>query len=272
MTIALGLLSGDGVVLAADTQYTSGNLKTSGPKVFAFPFDGSVSVILAGAGNVGLLHKAAESIEEFIDVAITKEAPTNKDIRDLVETVLDDIYSDHIAKSIEKLELDIILGVWTKQDNKLSLYQNEVRALYKVEERTCVGYGADVATYVIDLMKGGTVADNTLVAVNAVRAAKEYSEYCGKETVVHVLRRDGTQSKVDDQRIKHLEDYFAGFTNTLKVFLMGMDPTIFSDDEIGILTEFFKEGMLEFREKERARLAKRARMNELKAKRQQEQK
>src|SRR5437867_3380692 len=55
VTIGVGFKCSDGIVLATDTQYTSGPLKTHGPKLFPLfaPIElPDLAVVVAGAGRV----------------------------------------------------------------------------------------------------------------------------------------------------------------------------------------------------------------------------
>src|SRR5208283_5317188 len=65
MTIALGVLAKDGVVLAADTELTWGYLKTSGEKIWTTEAE-TGALAIAGAGPGGYLEAVSQQlIDDF---------------------------------------------------------------------------------------------------------------------------------------------------------------------------------------------------------------
>lgn len=61
MTLILALATEQGVILASDTQYTSGEVRTSGPKIHLL----SERVVWAGAGEVALIQRVQEACGEL---------------------------------------------------------------------------------------------------------------------------------------------------------------------------------------------------------------
>lgn len=59
MTLILAIPTAQGIVLASDTQYTSGEVRTTGPKIY--PLNGQCA--WAGAGEIALIQRVQEAIE-----------------------------------------------------------------------------------------------------------------------------------------------------------------------------------------------------------------
>ncbi len=68
MTIAAGFCCPDGIVLAADTQYTLGYMtRIQGPKIFRLKERENVRVAVAGAGDVAYMQMAVEEIDRKLE-------------------------------------------------------------------------------------------------------------------------------------------------------------------------------------------------------------
>src|SRR5260370_16462518 len=61
MTIALGILTPDAVVIGADTEQTWGYLKTSGTKVFTKEAHGAIAV--TGSGTTGYIEAFSQELQ-----------------------------------------------------------------------------------------------------------------------------------------------------------------------------------------------------------------
>jgi 20S proteasome alpha/beta subunit len=59
MTLILAIPTQHGIVLASDTQYTSGEVRTTGPKIYPL----NAQCAWAGAGEIALIQRVQEAIE-----------------------------------------------------------------------------------------------------------------------------------------------------------------------------------------------------------------
>ncbi len=91
MTLILALPTEQGIVLASDTQYTSGEVRSSGPKLYAL----SPHAAWAGAGEVALIQRVQEAIADL---------PTGHDLSQLRDTL-----ARIVKQSVQSLlELDVL--------------------------------------------------------------------------------------------------------------------------------------------------------------------
>ncbi len=130
MTIGVGLLCNDGIVLASDTEYTTGVLTTLGPKIFKATQRSDVVVIVAGAGRVPFMKAAVEKIGK--KVSQLPADPSTEDVKDAAEDALLSFYTKHVYPVPEDIrpEFDLILGVWASDG--LQLYNTDLTTLIPV--------------------------------------------------------------------------------------------------------------------------------------------
>ncbi|PIQ25176.1 hypothetical protein COW36_22985 [bacterium (Candidatus Blackallbacteria) CG17_big_fil_post_rev_8_21_14_2_50_48_46] len=74
MTLILAIPTTQGIVLASDTQYTSGEVRTTGPKIY--PLNNQCA--WAGAGEIALIQRVQEAIES---------APNRHSLNELRDTL-----------------------------------------------------------------------------------------------------------------------------------------------------------------------------------------
>lgn len=61
MTLIIGIPAEDGVIFASDSQYTSGPVRATGPKIFEL----NERALWGGSGEVALIQRVAEKLEGF---------------------------------------------------------------------------------------------------------------------------------------------------------------------------------------------------------------
>ena len=91
MTLILTIPTDGGIVMASDTQYTSGEVRSSGPKIYPL----NAQCAWAGAGEVALIQRVQESISDI---------PARHGLNDLRDT---------LARAVQQavrslLELDVL--------------------------------------------------------------------------------------------------------------------------------------------------------------------
>jgi hypothetical protein len=122
VTIALGILCSDGIVLEVDLQYSTGWVKTAGKKIFiltpSYEPNAYCSALLAASGNPDSAKKVVEKIEETLPSS--RDFPT---LKDCIESALASVYSQHIdfapAEEREALQCEFLVGIRLGQDCKL---------------------------------------------------------------------------------------------------------------------------------------------------------
>lgn len=187
MTIAIGLLAGDGLVIAADQQETSWPVKAVGDKVLSVVASrGAIAV--TGAGSAGHLDAMAQEVcGAFLKSEVGKEEQAIRDS-------FSDFYSKHIVplypfeQRFPTCDIEAIVGVDTLEGR--FILANEQTALRQCGSFVAVGSGAPHAgvvlsrTFVPDL----PLQRAALLAAYAIYIVKETVEGCGKNTDVYMLQ------------------------------------------------------------------------------------
>ena len=91
MTLILAIPTAQGIVLASDTQYTSGEVRSTGPKIYPL----SAQAAWSGAGEVALIQRVEEAIDSL---------PHRQSLADLRDTL-----ARMVQQSVKSLlELDVL--------------------------------------------------------------------------------------------------------------------------------------------------------------------
>jgi 20S proteasome alpha/beta subunit len=252
VTIGIGFKCDDGVVLATDTQYTGDRYKSNGPKLFpllASPRFPNVSVLVAGAGAVPFMKMAIDKIK----TRLINTDPSLTDFKSLVEDVLLRFYRDHIhpvpSHWGEPPSFDLVLGVWTRRDG-LGLFKTTQTTVEEVAEPYCyIGSGAGLAKYALDLTCEPTimtVESTKFLASFCIKAAKDHDSWCGGETHISTLKKDGLRclaQKVSKEEVTAAELCSDQLFEALKYILAALSNKY---EGIGGLTDILRDRAIEY--------------------------
>jgi 20S proteasome alpha/beta subunit len=206
MTIALGFLCADGIVLGVDSQYSGGASKTSGQKIFPIQQNERFSVTLATAGHVGIAKRAVQKFTSALIKRVGVNSASLTEMQDILEDVLCEIHAKHVysAPADERATVDfwMLMAVWTPTE--IGLFRTDVTAVTRVQERACIGVGSYLGDYLMDLLCHYApvmrVEEVKPIVAYVIKCAKGFIEGCGLNTFIRVLSRDGI-----DERIKAAE-------------------------------------------------------------------
>lgn len=192
MTIALGILAADGVVIAADTQENVGAMKVSGRKIFTRrdPHRGR-AFSATGAGNSGYLDAISQRLAKEFERA---RSPLKTE--ELMGSRLLSFYRDHIfplnaIPARERPGTELIVGL-TWKGHRHRLFASEDSTLHEAKDHAAVGAGADFAMMMLDRVVSRKhdlpLELAGVLAAYVVFNVKEYMPDCGKGTHVTMLR------------------------------------------------------------------------------------
>lgn len=289
MTIGVGFKCSDGgIVIAADTRYTQGSIKSHGPKLFPLfaPAFANITdhtylnhpkhrrpdlaVIIAGAGNVPLMKRAVEKIESALDGC---SDPTAEDVRTIAEDTLIHFFQTHVYPSPVHAELgfELIIGVWTRTNNEFGLFKSTDTTVTPVgwNDNCSIGMGQYVSEYALGFARPAgsiTLGYATFLATLCVKAAKDYVDYCGGSTHVWAIR-DRTSNawghlqepslsvwSVPDSEVKEMEQYSEDLFSIFRKVIAFLDPEWAAEDKlVEIVTGELKQSILVLRQKQRVR-------------------
>lgn len=240
MTIALGMLASDGIVLAADTEVSWGEyLKTEGTKVALLENEG---LAIAGAGDGDYLDAISHELQRAIRALNTDDvARIGRELR----SVLERFHRQHVLPWKDPtLEFLLLIGLQKKGRRALWVTR-------KATMRPCVyatiGVGsADADSILTQLFENVrtprvTLAMAQFIAAYAVYLVKDRVMGCGKNTDM-ILVRDGRAhqlSRVDVGRLEYFVSRFLDLQTRVAQFASGYIVTNNPESEAASLANFF---------------------------------
>jgi len=253
MTIALGFSCLDGIVLAADTEYSYGDLtKVPGPKVFTLSDMGDIRGIMTGAGDSAFLSTAAERISGVMRAANIGQ----EDFQEKVHEILIDLHErDLYPANDPSLAFELLIAVWFA-GGPCYLLATERTLPYKIEGCKPIGYGSFLAAYVLDsIYEIGSVADAELLATYTLKIVKAHVQKCGGGS--HVVAIDKGSGKVSNLTARHIartESFFSEFSNWTKLAFSIMTAPPEDEEVFEELLEELADAIKRFRADQRTRL------------------
>ena len=256
MTIAIGLLASDGLVVAADTQVTIGDRKTTMGKIgAAVQSKDSVlgSCIVAGAGSVTYMNTcSAAMVSTFL-----KDADHVGD--DLRADLADDLHTFHETHVIPFAQFPgddrpyvEFLVAYERQDHR-AIWQTDRTVVGTGEPYAAIGYGQQQALSILARLYRMPMLDvwETIVLAFYVLARVKASDvYCGGRTDVFYIRQNrlGEVPRKLAARIDAAMDRYGKIieANTFRD-VVGGSPSVAASQE-GEVRDLFSELVAELRE------------------------
>jgi hypothetical protein len=233
VTIAIGILATDGVVIAADTQtgipdylkVGQGKVSITVSRADQAPM-GHRSFAISGAGSAGYLkalhermsHRTSESDVNFLAFGSLEET---------VSDSLKKFYRHHVVPFScyppnERPDFWLIMGA--QQGPFRFLWETEKNTLIQRRDFATVGAGAMYARILLSRIYSHDMDYKTaaLLAAYAVFHVKEHVDGCGHDTDIAILT-EGLPQFLDRPRVRELEDVFREYeateTNALRYAL-----------------------------------------------------
>jgi 20S proteasome alpha/beta subunit len=211
MTIALGLLAPNGVVIAADTQETMGwgGVKYSGWKIQSRRHKGGErSFAATGSGDAATLDALHQDLGDQF-------AKSGADVQEKWKGILESFYSNHVRQFNEPtrpLDIQSVCGLsWKNPSQNPELFATSFNRLRRIKQSVAVGAGEQSATELLNLAlppKGETnVLQLAAIAAFTIFHVKETVDGCGRGTHITILR-DGGAWYVKPEVIEELEVCF----------------------------------------------------------------
>ena len=202
MTIAIGIKASDGLVVAADSEISSGNyMKGAGGKVatfFVHDEGWAESCIVAGAGNSGYVEALINELGQTYQAAdpqmqilsLQKKSPQTLQLE--FQNCIKRFYKEHIipfAHYPERTRPDVEVLVACQRKTIMLLLSSDMTVLNYSGFYTGIGYGSMFAQFFLDrLWTGMSVEQAEVMAAYIVFLVKESVETCGKWTTIDTIR------------------------------------------------------------------------------------
>jgi hypothetical protein len=179
VTIAVGCLCGDGLILGADTQLTSvGYHKSYGRKIDAIDNDGGVDACIAYAGSPVFASDFTDSLQEKL-----YELGDSADIADARNMVIG-VLSRYVESDVHNNNL--LIGVRIRDMVALMRTSGYSVSLQSADQPAFVGAGDSSALALILPLVSKCGTDNmqhgAVMAMLLIEVAKKYVDGCGGDT------------------------------------------------------------------------------------------
>src|SRR5262249_16516657 len=153
-TIALGILASDGLVIAADSQETYGNLQTDQGKILAthLGHEGPAAAVLALSGSGWSSY--IDALNQELCASFQKKKPKNlEDVETDLKERLRDFNREHVLPylrlpEVERPSVSLIVGA--QVGGKRCLWMTDHAVVHQVYPYAAVGSGAVHASVVLE--------------------------------------------------------------------------------------------------------------------------
>jgi 20S proteasome alpha/beta subunit len=208
MTIAIGLRSNDGIVLAADSQETlAGYIKGETGKIKTIIFASGTVLAIVGSGHSDYIETATEKVSDGIG-----ELKNFPDIKNRLEENLLAFFDKHLARfpENERPAVDLLIGM-SMRPSLFALFHYSGTAFYTVSQKA-IGAGILLANGLLSDFASGelNVDESASIAVYILSKVKRRVDTCGGFTDLVALRTNGDFALTDWKPIEKLEDEFEG--------------------------------------------------------------
>jgi hypothetical protein len=203
MTIALGILAQDGILLAADSEEThSAEVKVDQRKLnlaIHWAQDGTRSALVTGAGDGHLIDVFSQQLQD----RVFKDVRLKTDPIVVLDECLAKFYAKHVLpfqhyQPMERPDFDLIVAL-TADDGVPHLYKSRLNTFLRCGPSTngfaAVGIGALQATVLMKRVLGvgwrPKLNDAAIVAGYVLHVVKETVPGCGKRSDIRALHGHG---------------------------------------------------------------------------------
>lgn len=213
MTIALGILAPDGVVIAADTQesYGTGHAKVGSFKILSRVLrQQQCSFAATGAGWAGHLDALNQELADNFETITDRRRIEQRFQEKVLKFHNAHILPNHVLPREDQPSVALLVGL-SSGNGKPGLFASELSAFYRCKYYGAAGVGADHAKLLLSRIlpqkQHMTARLAALMAAFTVFHVKRHVEGCGIGTHVTVLQ-DGDGSYIPNEEIDRLESRF----------------------------------------------------------------
>jgi len=233
MTIAVGFVHRNGVLLCADTQHETATMKSHATKLHRCEYwDGHAA--FAYAGNSAFAVAAIQKCMKRISASNKGEDPIF-----LAESVLETEYRRLVYRHPDRLidpylGYQVLLAVQRNSQETTELHASYEVSLRRVDVYEAIGIGKPLADYLIVPSLAAKSPEHEILcfATYLVSIAKEHVPGCGGMSLFSNLRNDGSIEDFEKHpMVEHLETVSGGFFMKARQLLFGhVDPRCSDED------------------------------------------
>lgn len=239
MTIAAGIQFNGGVLLCADSQFSSPSIKFFDTKLSQMESNSMdeqerINTVVAMSGTDGYMQTVVTKIEDALSAAfMDRSAEEWVFVREteVIESALIEVYKNHIYPHprygyTDGPHVELLIGISHGYSNATVYRTSEtaVNELSFLDPFVFIGSGSDVARYAVSPLvdsqkfsrEGLLLDEAVLLATHALRVAKQNDIYCGGQSEFAVLYDDGTTGGVAQSAVDVTERYSETFEGVLR--------------------------------------------------------
>jgi 20S proteasome alpha/beta subunit len=252
VTITIGFLCKDGVLLCADTKH-SGQMVLYDPKLFPHEFPSGAKSAFSISGNTAFAKLAVDKCQKAIE-KLAK--PTVGEMAEKVEKTLLAIHKSHIYPHPDRNmeggpDFWMLVALWSPIDG-LGTYYTAQTSLVPFDLYHCAGSGEYLAHYIIKPRYQNSLATlntATAMACTALMSIKSYDANCGGNSEFVLLTREGFLGEMRQFSISETEKFSERFQYFSGLLLSSLIDTNLPDNQLDELFQFFKDMVLPHRQK-----------------------
>lgn len=249
MTIALGILASDGIVLCSDSRYTSSS-KNYRDKILSW-LDGGDAVCFALTGNEVNAKMAIDECREALSripagkrtIAALRRA-VRQTLKPLQESYVDKVPSE----DRDRASFDFVIAIVSGVDGRAGLFSTSAGAIAEFTTSQCVGSGGYLGEYVLRKWNGPqcTVDQAVMLAMQALAAAKEHDAYCGGSSQFLTVK-SGVVSGLVSYDVHQAEEQILRYEGLTSTLLVAIGDGTKSDGEFRQAVDHFGAEILDMR-------------------------
>ncbi len=218
MTIAAGFHVSEGVLLCADTMYSS-SMKVHQEKVFVHLCQGC-RLVFALAGHEGYAKMA---IEDCVDAVNSMDRNTigwpsvKASLRGVVKLVKEEYVDQRPIDEREGAKFDLLIAVWLPGWNRPKLLATSDSAIISVDSYECLGSGSYLARYIVGPSYTHQMAGHLalLLAVRALAETKKHDMGCGGNSSFTLVTNHGQIVSLGEYPVWEMEKFLSVFDGSM---------------------------------------------------------
>jgi 20S proteasome alpha/beta subunit len=215
MTIAVGFMCTDGIVLAADREVSTPSVKVEDRKawIYAYPRQAPDPVLrigIVGAGDYSFIKFASEQLDAQLAAWFGQHSDIDMDeVGEAIQSVISDIHHNHLYPYGDphlRPEIDLLIAIWIASKG-YRLVSTSLTAVTKVWNYEAVGIGRDLAHFLVRRFYADRIAMSSamLWASYVLMHAKRYVPKCGGPSDVIAMFQSGTTGMVKKETVAEYE-------------------------------------------------------------------
>lgn len=207
MTIALGLICRDSVVLAADTEVTGFTGKWHREKVRNCVWTSQIGIATVFAGTVEFALMACDKIFPRL-LHSTPELPL---VLDVIEGTIREVYEGPVAAfpGPDKPNFSLLIGLRLRDHDFVNFIKTSDTAVRRADSFESIGIGEELARYLgSKLFRGGMpVEEGAVLAAYVLHEVKNNVVGCGGSSLILALEPNGMKL-APPEKLSKLENWF----------------------------------------------------------------